>query len=218
MSSTVETRDVTLLLAVLPLLAVSDTVVNSIGMAALVIVVAPLAAAAFAPLRRLLDADANAPAALLLLAGLVACVEILLRAWLPDLYVELGVFTPLLIANVVILGAMTSADPASFAPLKEVVRTSVAIACMLLALGLARELVGRGSLLHDAGLMFGPWARALETKVFRLDMGFLLGMLPPGAFIALGVLLGLRNWIARSRLERPAQREERWGVGVQGRR
>ena len=77
-------------------------------------------------------------------------------------------------------------------------RLSLAIAAMLLVLGVARELVGRGSVLHDAGLMFGVWARAFETKVFSVDMGFLLGMLPPGAFISLGLLLALLNWLRRA--------------------
>jgi electron transport complex protein RnfE len=69
----------------------------------------------------------------------------------------------------------------------------------LLALGLARELVGRGSLLNGAGALLGSWAQRLEIKVFSVDMGFLLAMLPPGAFISLGLLIAARNWLARRR-------------------
>jgi electron transport complex protein RnfE len=73
------------------------------------------------------------------------------------------------------------------------VKLGVQIALLLLLLGIARELVGRGSIFHDAGNQFGDWARGLQ--LFRADMGFLLAMLPPGAFISLGLLLALRNWL-----------------------
>ena len=73
----------------------------------------------------------------------------------------------------------------------------IGIALTLLALGLARELVGRGSLLNGAGALLGSWAQRLELKVFSVDMGFLLAMLPPGAFISLGLLIAARNWLAR---------------------
>ena len=73
------------------------------------------------------------------------------------------------------------------------------IAVTLLPLGIARELVGRGSLLNDAGTLLGAWAGWAETSVFRVDMGFLLAMLPPGAFISFGLLLAARNWIRQRR-------------------
>jgi electron transport complex protein RnfE len=76
----------------------------------------------------------------------------------------------------------------------ESLRIAIGIAITLLPLGIARELVGRGSLLHDAHTLLGAWAGSAEVSVFRVDMGFLLAMLPPGAFIAFGVLLAARNW------------------------
>jgi hypothetical protein len=61
------------------------------------------------------------------------------------------------------------------------------------------KLVGRGSLLNDAGNLLGAWASRAETSIFRVDMGFLLAMLPPGAFISFGLLLAARNWIRQRR-------------------
>jgi Na+-translocating ferredoxin:NAD+ oxidoreductase subunit E len=200
MTSAIQDRDAILLLAMCPLLAVSDTAVNAIGMAALVLIAAPLTAGLFMATRRLLAEDAQLAGVLLVFAGVIACCEILLRAWFFDLHEALGVFTPLIIANLVIVGALIARDEDRGGALGTVLRASVVIAVMLLILGCARELVGRGSLLHDAGLMFGVWARTLETNVFRVDMGFLLGMLPPGAFISLGLLLALRNWIGRGKV------------------
>jgi electron transport complex protein RnfE len=85
------------------------------------------------------------------------------------------------------------------ATLNRSVRISIGIALTLLALGLARELVGRGSLLNGAGTLLGAWAQRFEINVFSVDMGFLLAMLPPGAFISLGLLIAARNWLARRR-------------------
>jgi Na+-translocating ferredoxin:NAD+ oxidoreductase subunit E len=199
MSSTAPQRDVLLLLAMCPLLAVSDTVVNAIGAGFAVLVAAPGAAALVMLARRWLTPETHLAGALLLLAGATACVELLMRAYFHDLHESLGVFLPLIVANLVVVGALITPGQTTAGGVSSVMRTSAAIALMLLILGVAREIVGRGSLLHDAGLMFGQWARVFDTRVFRVDRGFLLGMLPPGAFISLGLLLALRNWLARKR-------------------
>ena len=197
MSSSAPQRDLLLLLMLCPLLAVSDTVVNAIGAGVAVLIAAPAAAVLFMLARRWLTPETHLAAVLLLLAGVTACVELLMRAYFYDLHESLGVFLPLIVANVVVAGALITPEQTIGCGLSSVLRTSAAIALMLLILGVARELVGRGSLLHDAGLMFGPWARAFDTSVFRVDRGFLLGMLAPGAFISLGLLLAVRNWRAR---------------------
>ena len=84
------------------------------------------------------------------------------------------------------------------AALKMALKTAGGMALTLLLLGAARELVGRGSLLHDAHLL-GTWASGLGIQLFRVDMGFLLATLPPGAFLALGLLLALRNRLSQQR-------------------
>lgn len=195
MNASTPQRDVLLLLALCPLVAASDTVVNAIGAGVLVLTIAPLTALAIAPARRALTSDIRFAAALLVFAGVAACIEILLRAYFHDLHGALGVFAPLIVANIA-LAALLALDTQPASTLC-ILRLSLAIAAALLVLGAARELVGRGSLFHDAGLLLGAWAQPFEMKVFRVDMGFLLGMLPPGAFIALGLLLALRNWWVR---------------------
>jgi electron transport complex protein RnfE len=76
-------------------------------------------------------------------------------------------------------------------------RTGTFVLATMLLLGIAREIVGRGSLLRDSGRMFGGWASELHRQLFREDMGFLLAVLPPGAFIALGLLFALADWWRR---------------------
>jgi Na+-translocating ferredoxin:NAD+ oxidoreductase subunit E len=187
------------LLALCPLLAVSDTVVNALGLGIAVMIVVPLVTALVAAIRNRLDDELSLATGLLVLAGSIACMELLLRAWFPDLRESLGVFLPLVLANAVIVGHLRMTSESRREALLFSVRTSGQVAVMLVLLGILRELIGRGSLLHDAGLMFGSRASALEANVFRVDMGFLLAMLPPGAFISLGLAIAARNWLAQRR-------------------
>lgn len=186
------------LLALCPLLAVSDTIVNAIGIAAAVMVVVPLATVVMLAIRRWLQDEATLPVGILLIATLIASIELLMHAWFNDLFISLGPFLVLIAANLVIVDHIQSR---ASTPRDEVVGAlsiAIGIGLTLLVLGVARELVGRGSLLHGAGLL-GPWAHGLESTVFRVDMGFLLAMLPPGAFISFGLLIAARNWLAQRR-------------------
>jgi electron transport complex protein RnfE len=192
------------LLGLCPILAVSDTVTNAVGLGVVAIVTVTVAFFIASVIGRRLMGELRWVVAVLLLATAVGCAALLMDAWLPELRRALGLFLPLLIANFVV--QMRADECSQLPPLRALalgVRTGGTIAMALLALGLARELVGRGSVLHDAGLMFGGWARVLDTQLFRSDMGFLLATLPPGAFISFGLLLAVRNWI-RSRPARSA--------------
>lgn len=184
------------LLALCPLLAVSDTVVKALGFGVLVLVIFPLATLLLGAIRRWLDASIVLPASLLITAGLVTAAELFMRAWFHDLGASFGVFLPLLAVNIVVIDHLQTPDVARGTALVRSVRIALGIALTLLALGLARELVGRGSLLSGAATLFGNWGERLEIKVFSVDMGFLLAMLPPGAFISLGLLIAARNWLA----------------------
>lgn len=186
------------LLALCPLLAVSDTVVKAIGFGIVVLIVVPLSTVILGLIRRVLDEDIVLAASLIVAAGLVTASELVLRAWFHDLGESFGVFLPLLAVNIVLVDHMrTSHADGLPAALHGSVRISAGIALTLLVLGFGRELVGRGSLLNGAGAMLGSWAERFEVNVFSLDMGFLLAMLPPGAFISLGLLIATRNWLTR---------------------
>lgn len=187
------------LLALCPLLAVSDTLVKAIGFSIVVLLLLPLSTALFGFIRRWVDVTIALSASLLIAAGLVTAMELLLRAWFHDLGASFTVFLPLLAVNVIMIDHALESPTGLTRALNRSVRISVGIALTLLALGLARELVGRGSLLNGAGTLLGSWAHRFEIKVFSVDMGFLLAMLPPGAFISLGLLIAARNWLARRR-------------------
>ena len=187
------------LIAVCPLLAMSDTVVDAVGIGAVVLIVVPLATALLLLLRRLLSDDTAIAASLLTLAALVAGVELLLSAWFSELRTSLTLFVPLIVSNLIVVHHLSARHESFGGALAGSLRIAIGIAITLLPLSIARELVGRGSLLHDAGNLLGTWAGWAETSVFRVDMGFLLAMLPPGAFISFGLLLAARNWIRQRR-------------------
>jgi electron transport complex protein RnfE len=178
-------------MAVCPLLAMSDTVANALGIGAAVLIVVPLASVVLVLLRSQLTNETALAATMLTLAALVACVELLMSAWLSEMRTALNLFLPLVVSNLIVVHHLRARHDTAGDAVIGSVRIAVGIAITLLPLGIARELVGRGSLLHHAG-----WS---EINVFRVDMGFMLAMLPPGAFIAFGLLLAARNWLVRRR-------------------
>ena len=187
------------LIAICPLLAMSDTVVDALGIGVIVLIVVPLATALLYVLRSYLTNETALAGSMLTLAALVACIELLLSAWFSELRTSLAVFVPLIVSNLLVVQHLQTRHAGSGAAFGGSLRIATGIAITLLALGIARELVGRGSLLHDANSFLGAWAGRAELSVFRVDMGFLLAMLPPGAFIAFGLLLAARNWVAHHR-------------------
>jgi electron transport complex protein RnfE len=184
------------LIAVCPLLAMSDTVVDALGLSIAVLIVVPLATMLLVLIRSQLTDETALAASTLTLAAMVACVELLVSARLSELRQSLGLFLPLIVSNLIIVDHLQARHEKRRGSLLGSVKIGVGIALTLLPLSIARELVGRGSILHDAGTALGSWAAAAEVNVFAVDMGFLLAMLPPGAFISFGLLLAARNWLA----------------------
>ena len=187
------------LIAVCPLLAMSDTVADALGIGAAVLIVVPLAAVVLALLRSKLTNETALAATMLTVASLIACVELLMAAWLSELRTALNLFLPLIVSNLIVVQYLQAQHETLGRAFAGSLRIAVGIAITLLPLSIARELVGRGSLLHNADTLLGSWAHWTEISVFRVDMGFMLAMLPPGAFISFGVLLAARNWLAQRR-------------------
>jgi Na+-translocating ferredoxin:NAD+ oxidoreductase subunit E len=187
------------LVAVSPLLAMSDTVVHAAGVGVVVLIVLPLATALLLLVRSRLSDETALAASMLTLAALVAGVELLLSAWFSELRTSLTLFVPLIVSNLIVVQYLRGHHESFGAAYMGSLRIAIGIAVTLLPLGIARELVGRGSLLNDAGTLLGAWASWAEISVFRVDMGFLLAMLPPGAFISFGLLLAARNWLRQRR-------------------
>ncbi len=185
------------LLTLCPLIAISDTLIEAAAAALILLVVSCATAAIFLIIRRWLTPELELPAAFITFALLIALVELALLAWTPRLRVSLAVFLPLVICNMGVLLALVSNASTKFT-MSATLRLCGLAAAALLILGVARELVGHGSLFHGAATSLSPQLAWLEWTAFDFDMGFLLAMQPPGAFIAFGLLLALRNaWQSR---------------------
>ncbi|MFL6618680.1 MAG: Rnf-Nqr domain containing protein [Povalibacter sp.] len=181
-----------LAIALCPAIAVSDWTVHALGLALSAFIASIIALVCRVALRKL-PPDARWPINLMILVALHSCVSLAINAWWHALFAPLNVFVLLFAANLAVHSESAQvAAPASFT---QGMRASFTIAIALLLLGLARELVGHGSILHGAGQSLAGWMNALAVPFFRADRGFLLAMLAPGAFIATGFLIAARNWL-----------------------
>lgn len=183
------------LLGLCPILAISTTLVNAVSLGLATILVMALASGVVAALRTVIPYEIRIPVFILIIAALVTCVDLAMNAWLHQLYLVLGIFIPLIVTNCIVL-ARVEAFAAKNGPLAAAwdgAMMGVGLVAVLAVLGAARELLGAGTLLAGIEMLI-PGAQPLQ--VLPADYpGFLLAMLPPGAFIVLGLLIAGRNWI-----------------------
>jgi electron transport complex protein RnfE len=118
-----------------------------------------------------------------------------MNAWFHELYRVLGIFVPLIVTNCAIIGRAEAFAPRNppLPSLLDGLAMGGGFAATLVVLGAIRELVGRGSLFDGAELLFGDIASNWSIQFFDPEHGFLLALLPPGAFIGLGLLIALKN-------------------------
>ncbi|WP_017937842.1 electron transport complex subunit E [Zestomonas thermotolerans] len=195
------------LLGLCPLLGTSNSVVNALGLGLATILVLTCSNAAVSLIRRSVPDSVRLPVFVMLIAGLTTCIELLMHAWTYELYQILGIFIPLITTNCVILGRAEA-----FAAKHGVLHASFdglmmgsGFALVLVALGALRELLGTGTLFANMQLLFGPAAAAWQLELFPQDHGLLLAILPPGAFLVLGLLIALKNQIDARLAARSAQ-------------
>lgn len=193
------------LLGLCPLLAVSGTVVNALGLGLATTLVLAGSNVTVSMIRNLVRPELRIPTFVLVIASFVTAVELAMKAFLYDLYLVLGIFIPLIVTNCVII-----ARAESFASKNNVRRSlldglamGIGFTAVLLALGALREILGYGTLLAQAELMFGSGSEWLTITLIEDYRGFLLAILPPGAFLVLGLLIALKNVIDK-RLKQPA--------------
>lgn len=195
------------LLGLCPLLAVSATVINAIGLGLATTLTLVCSNLAVSLSRRILRPEIRIPAFVLIIASVVTVIQLLMQAWFHDLYRILGIFIPLIVTNCAIIGraeAFASRNAALPSAL-DGLATGLGFLLALVALGAFREIAGYGTLLRQASLMFGDWGESMQLTLIPDHPGFLLALLPPGAFIALGLLIAGRNWLDAQLEERRKQ-------------
>ncbi|HBX55584.1 electron transport complex subunit E [Pseudomonas sp. UBA2684] len=198
------------LLGLCPLLGVSNSVVNALGMGLATALVLACSNAAVALIRGAVTDAVRLPVFVMIIAALTTCIELLMQAFTYELYQILGIFIPLITTNCIILGraeafaAKNSVGHASFDGLM----MGVGFGLVMVAIGAVRELLGTGALLANMQLLFGPMATNWQITLFSDYKGFLLAILPPGAFLVLGLLIAGKNRLdeilaARAKTQQP---------------
>ncbi|WP_438466880.1 electron transport complex subunit E [Marinomonas sp. PE14-40] len=183
------------LLGLCPLLAVTSTVVNAIGLGLATLVVLVGANIAVSLIRNYVTDAVRLPAFVMIIASFVTSIELIMQAYTYELYQILGIFIPLIVTNCAILGR---AD--SFAARNPVLPSALdglmmglGFMAVLVILGAMRELIGQGTLFSDMHLLLGDIAINWKVEVFNDYPDVLFAILPPGAFIGLGLLIALKN-------------------------
>jgi electron transport complex protein RnfE len=186
-------------LGLCPLLAVTGTASNGLGMGLATAVVMIASGLMIAILRGIITPQVRIPVFILIIAVLVTMVDMFMNAWMHDLHKVLGLFIPLIVTNCAILGRAES-----FASRNNVLPSAfdglmmgLGFTLALVLLGATREILGSGTLFANASLLLGDWASALELELIADYKGFLLIILPPGGFLVLGFILAGKRLLDR---------------------
>lgn len=183
------------LLGLCPLLAVTGSVVNALGLGLATLMVLVCSNVSVSLVRNSMSDTVRLPASVMVIAAFTTCIELLMKAFTFELYQILGIFIPLIVTNCSILGradAFASKNPL-LPSLWDGIMMGLGFAWVLIAVGAVREVLGAGTLFADMHLLFGEGARAWKITVFDDYAGFLVAVLPPGAFVVTGFLIALKS-------------------------
>lgn len=206
-------------LGLCPLLAVSSSVVNSLGLGLATLLVLTITNSAVSLIRKQVSDAVRLPAFVMIIAAAVTCTELLMKAFTYELYQILGLFIPLIVTNCAVLGR---AD--AFASKNKIIPSAFdgfmmgfGFLLVLICVGAVRELLGTGHLFADMHLLFGEGARQWQLNIFGQNYpNVIFALLPPGAFIVVGFLIAGKNSIdnilkarAEAHKQKPAKGSKR---------
>ncbi|OHC65499.1 MAG: electron transport complex subunit RsxE [Rhodocyclales bacterium GWA2_65_19] len=182
-------------LGLCPLLAVSTNFVNAVSLGLATVVVMLLSNLAISALRALIPYEIRIPVFILIIAALVTVIDLAFNAFLHDLYLVLGIFIPLIVTNCIVLARVEAfaAKNGLRASTLDGIAMGAGFVWVIGLFGAVRELIGQGTLFSGIEMIF-PTLSGIQ--IFPADYpGFLIAMLPPGAFFVLGLLIACRNWL-----------------------
>ncbi len=205
------------LLGLCPLLAVSSTAVQALGLGLATTLVLLGTNGIIALLRHWIPRSIRLPITVLVIATVTTSVQQLIHAFAADLYQALGIFIPLIVTNCIVLGraeAFALKNPPHLAAL-DGLAMGLGATLALLLLGSLRELLGSGTLFQGAEQLLGAWARGCTIELLPLEHPFVLASLPPGAFLGLGLLLALKQALEHywSHYQRARQQNQSHSIG-----
>ncbi|GHG67109.1 electron transport complex subunit E [Alishewanella longhuensis] len=194
------------LLGLCPLLGVTNTLTNALGLGVATLLVLLGSNMVVSLVRAHVPNEIRIPIFVMIIASFVTVIQLLMNAYTFGLYQSLGIFLPLIVTNCAIIGraeAFASKNPLLPSAIDGLMM-GLGFLLVLVALGAMREILGQGTLFDGAELLLGDWAKILRIEVFHSDNHFLLAMLPPGAFIGMGLLIALKNSIDQRQARKQA--------------
>jgi Na+-translocating ferredoxin:NAD+ oxidoreductase subunit E len=185
------------ILGMCPTMAVTTTAANALGLGAATTLVMTLSNLVVALVRQWIPNDVRIPIYVMIIATFVTCVELLMNAYVYALYQSLGIFIALIVTNCLLIGRLEAFANRNSALISafDGFMMGLGFTAVLVVLGSIREVLGQGTLFDGADALMGSWAAVLRIQVTNADSGFLLAILPPGGFLALGMLIALKNVI-----------------------
>jgi electron transport complex protein RnfE len=195
------------LLGMCPTLAVTTSVVNGFSLGLATAFVMAASNGSVSPIRRWVPAEIRIPVFILIIAALVTLIDLSMHAYLQALHGVLGIFIPLIVTNCIVLARVEAfaAKNDTLPSALDGLMMGLGLALVLAVLGGMREIVGKGTLLSGLDLALGPAAKQFVITVIPDYHGFLLAILPPGAFIGLALLIAGKNWLEQRKLADGAQ-------------
>jgi electron transport complex protein RnfE len=178
-------------LALCPMLAVTGTATNGLGMGMATTVVLVFSGLVVATFRKIISPEVRIPVFVLIIATIVTLVDMSMNAWMHDLHKVLGLFIPLIVTNCAILGRAESyaSKNATLPAVTDGLVMGMGFTLALVTLGATREALGSGTLFANAELLLGNSFSFLELTLIPDYRGFLVAVLPPGGFLIFGFLL-----------------------------
>lgn len=185
------------LLGLCPLLAVTNTVTNALGLGIATLFVLIASNTLISIIRNNIPQTIRIPVFVMIIASLVTCVQLLMNAFTYELYLSLGIFIPLIVTNCIIIGraeAFASKNNVKHAAFDGLMM-GLGFTFVLIALGASREILSQGTLFVGIENLLGEKAQFLTVNIYHADSTFLVAALPPGAFIIMGLIIALKNFI-----------------------
>lgn len=195
------------MLALCPTLAVTNTATNGLGMGLATLAVLIITNMLVSVFRNLISPEVRIPVFVLIIAGVVTVVDMMINAWLHELYKVLGLFIPLIVTNCAILGraeSYASKYPVRFA-MYDGFTMGLGFTLVLTFIGAFREIIGYGTFFANASSLLGQSFSFLQTTIIPHYGGFLIMALPPGGFIALGLILATKQHFEERRKTRESE-------------
>lgn len=203
------------LLGLCPLLAVTGSVVNAIGLGLATILVLVGSNLAVSLIRNHVPDAVRLPAFVMIIASFVTVTELVMQALTYELYQILGIFIPLIVTNCAILGRADAfaSKNGLLSSMVDGLTMGLGFTVVLILLGVIREIIGQGTLFTNMDLIFGEAAASWKIVIFSDYPDFLFAILPPGAFVAMGLIIAVKNLIDTYLDKRAAAKKEDVEVG-----